>query len=370
MKISYLILVFFFVNALFANLSDDLTEAVIDNDVDELIEVIDNASSSSVSFQDMLSAAAIALSNTTATLYNNVARQYLHDFYVRPYYHPVSSNVLYVDPSLFESDQIGSDQYIIVTSDRIIFPDFYAAMYYIANRPESSWEVMINQGFYDEDVSIPANKNIILTGVGGVVIGNGLADQFSSTTPRTLTWDISDNSSNNCSLKIQSLPYGCDTYRNFSYTRFLIGNNFKTNIVSSITTPPILEFDSVYPWNGMGSSATDIGYVSMILRNVRMGGSLNFTSAAIQEIDTMLLVPPVTCRSLGTVIHNVFYDNWTIQNQFSNTLIDCAFGATSKIFTLQTSPYQLNINSSSYYWWHNKTWSVGGSTVLVPQPTQ
>ena len=346
----------------FADIISDLTTAVQNNDVEALIAAIDSAALSSTPLSTMLADADAALAATTSPANNNVARQYLHDFRFRPYIDKVGSTVIYVNQGLFYADHLGAYAQVITTADRIIFRTLQGAMDYIANSPETSWTVEVNQAFYDENVTIPANKNIVITGVGGVFIGNGGGDQFSSSVPRTVLWNIADNAAGNCSLKIQSTPYGCDTYRNFSYGRFLIGNIFMTNIVSPITVPPVLEFDSVYPWSAMGGALVDIGYVAMTLRNVRMGGSLNFTSAALQELDTILLVPSVTCRSLGTVTHVNFYDSWTITGSFSNTILDSNFGQATKTFTVPGG--NLNLNYSTNYWWNNKTW--GGSTI-VPQ---
>ena len=345
----------------FADIISDLTTAVQNNDVEALIAVIDSAALVSTPLSTMLADADAALAATTSSAYNNVAHQYLNDFRYRPYIDSVSSTVIYVCQGLFYTGNLGANAQVITTADRIIFKTIQGAMDYIANSPETSWTVVVNQAFYDENVTIPVNKNIVITGVGGVFIGNGGGDQFSSSVPRTVTWNIADNAAGNCSLKIQSTPYGCDTYRNFSYGRFLIGNFFTTNIISPITVPPVLEVDSVYSWSGMGT-AVDIGHIKWTARNYRGGGTINFTSAELVEIDTFFVTQALICASLGSVTHVNFYDNWTITGSFSNTILDSNFGQATKTFTVPGG--NLNLNYSTNYWWNNKTW--GGSTI-VPQ---
>ena len=351
-------------------ISDELTSSIESNDLVGIVNIIDSASDASVSLSQMLADAETALSNTTDPSYNNAARRYLYDFSLRPMIASAARDVLYVDPSLFTAGQIGAGKDVIITPDRIILPLLQSAMSYLGYVRGGQWTVISNEAFYNENVTIPPGQAITWTGIGGVVIGNGGADQFSSTVARTVTWQLNDSENVagvTPSLILQATPFGDGGYRNMPYmSNTLIGNYFVTQITGSITSSPHLEFNSVYLWGGMGfPTPTDIGPVNIVARNVRSGGALNFASANLSTLQTSSIIPPITCTSLGDMTDDLLYDAITASSM-TGSLNDCFFGQTGKEFSILLAPKVLNLNVSTNYWWHQKTWSVNpGTTVQV-----
>ncbi len=365
-KISMFLFSLWIPHCLFASISDDLTSAITLNDIPAVITTIDTASSSSVSLTQILANAQTALNSTTAPILDNAARRYVYDFYYRPTISSTGSTVLWVAQSLFAAGQAGAGYNIIMTPDRLIFQTMQQAMDYLGYARGGQWTVVIDQDIYDANVSIPAGQAITMTGVGGVIIGNGGGDQYSSTVARTVTWNI-DDSQNVAgvtpSLKMQSAPFGDGGYKNSQYmSSYLIGNNFVTNISGTPTSSPQLEMDSVYAWSGQGSALVDIGPIVMTLRNFRSGGSINFTSANIPTIDTATIIPILTCAALGNVSNTNIYDTWSTLS-FTGLIKDCVL-VNVKTFT---APPALSINYSSNYWFSIPPWTAVPSKTVVDQ---
>ena len=366
------------------------------NNIESVITSINQASQSSTSLTDMLAICANVLNNTTAVTYNNAARRYLLDFSRRPTIPSVAENVVYVDQFLFDAGQIGAGSTVITTADRIIFKTIQAAMDYIGSSTQPySWNVVINQAFYNENITIPAGRDITMTGVSGVVIGNGQGDQFSyspapATPPPTpvvaiMYWNLNDSQNLpgvTPSLKIQAAAYGCSTYRQFGYfSMFFIGNFFYTQITGPITSSPKLEFDSVYVWSGT-SVQSDIGPLQMTLHNYRTGGVANWTSATLQDVDTMLQTQVVTVGTINNMTNTVFYRPWTV-SQITGMIKDSAFSnagsAPLGVFTVTQPPNVLPLNSSANYWFTNNlgsalpptsVWTLGIGTSISVDPNQ
>lgn len=379
-----IIFMFGFFNAnLFATIADDLTAEIIANNVQGVVNTIDAASAASVPLDQMLAYADQALHNVcvcTTPTNNNTAYRYVYDFFHRPTIRSTGLDVLWVDQSLFLSGQIGFNNNVIMTSDRIIFPTIQQAMDYLNYVRGGSWTVVINQAFYDENISVPAGQAITLTGVGGVATGNGGGASFSSTSAYgTVNWNLNDRlnvAGITPSLTLQSSAYGYGGYRYMPYMgNFTIGNKYTTTITGTITSSPILEFDSVYAFSGMGSTPIDIGPIKMTYRNFRTGGAVNFTSASVDLMETSTIIPAVVaedlstticscCANAGTITDTLIYDSWTMANSLG-IFTDCVFGLTSRTMTVTNSPQTFTVNQATNYWFIHQTWTTGAGTTKV-----
>jgi len=54
---------------------------------------------------------------------------------------------------------------------------------------KARWTVQIVSGEYDEDLTIPAGRRIVLLPLGPVTLGDGAGPDYESTTPRSITFD-------------------------------------------------------------------------------------------------------------------------------------------------------------------------------------
>lgn len=404
---------------IYASVEDDLITAITNNSIPGVIAAVDEASLAAFSLNQMIGFGEGALSSTTATQFNNAARRYLTDFVERPFIDANGINVVYVDQDLFAPGQVGFGFSPLITTDnppRVIFGTIQDAIDYInAGNHRASWSVIIDQAVYNENVTVPAGLVVTLKSVGGVILGDGLGDQFSSVGPTgILSWDLNDNLSF-CditpSLTVQAIPFGGAEFKNFCYIfSFLLGGadsvaalhtipaippmpggemgfgfptnlpSFHTNITGPVTLKPQLEFDGVYAYNGINSAdpgSPDIGPIVMTIRNLRSGGPVgatgvvsNWASANVVDIENSNIVGGVNCKELGNVTSTALYTPWTVGATNPNSIIlDTQFRNVfgSPFFTVTGGSKTFTLNYSSAYWFNTTGCMPGPGTTKSVQ---
>ena len=189
--------------------------------------------------------------------------------------------------------------------------------------------IIVETGMYDEDISIPAARNIKLIAHGLIVLGDGSARYFdTSTTPRNITYIIDDSKefASNPRPTLTLMSYegmAISTHMTYGKYAWIISGNLLINNLSVATTCEMNVSNTRIVGN-VGPVSAPTGILNSTWINSRISGTISgLPTLNMNIIDNCLFDSAISgINSIGRIIKSSFSS--TIGCGFFNNYVPLA----------------------------------------------
>lgn len=223
--------------------------------------------------------------------------------------------------------------------------------------------ILIASNNYDEDLTIPSARHIILCGLGPWTLGDGSGSFYSSSTPRNITWapDQADEFGGNPrpTLVINTITDGLTSSTHSAYAVGVrISGNIIINAVGTSHELHLNNVDLIDQLDTTGSTGTPD--LDMYLYHCQIDGILNSPDGNIVLANDVEFSSSVTCNSYGRLTECEIKNGMTISTNVNAVppkgIFNCTFNGT---FTGPAN--SLVLDTVTNYYFNSNSSSLGGS---------